>query len=447
MSNISIKVLESIAPSSESAQQDTLEYDNLVPGAARNVASIGVLSHNVWDAEAGSVEEEKAARLLAMQYLLMTAVRLNDVSREHSLSDDGTARVSTVDLAAKTTMWSDRYTRASSELYGVPDRDHARHLLAQQVSELLATPDITDEQRHFFQDMSVHFDLPTSVGEVGNDKEQKVLESLGTYLRGTYGDVLDCLTQGKRTYNAEDIANSFKNGLGMLVERVDPAWGAWEIELNPEKDQLSVVSSRKAIIVGAKRASVTESELLGLFGHEVLTHAQRALNGEEIDPLLGKGLAGYLDSEEGIATLIEHALSGAYPQKNIDRYIDVSLALGILDEEPKTRQWLIRFALMRSVVRNLQLDSGMRKTMDDITRITYTHVNRIYRGSPGNQFVGVFTKDIAYHNGYKQIVDYLAEQLETKSISEVIAFIMKGKFDPINKKHVDYVAALKHQTT
>ena len=65
------------------------------------------------------------------------------------------------------------------------------------------------------------------------------------------------------------------------------------------------------------------------------------------------------------------------------------------------------------------------------------HINRIYRGSEGDDIVGVFTKDIAYLDGLIKIMQYILDRINKgDNINDIMDYLLSGKFDPTNQVHV-----------
>jgi len=392
-----VLVLGTIAPSSESAKSDMLEYNNLTPAVERHRPYEYERMHQFWDAEPGSLEEQEKASQLAMQYMLMGSQALMNAGTEENRK-----------------LWSDRYTQATTELYGTPDSDIARKLFESRVS--------------------------------GQEKDQpfyEIARGVGQYLEDKYFDVYAALdidtSHESDAIDIVSVADRFEAALNVLKANHDEAWNEWTIEREDEKDSLSVVAGSKKIIVGMRRASMSATQLKGLFSHEVLVHGLRGVNGSKRTPELGTGLPGYLDAEEGLGVFVEYAVTGEVPDKIVDRYIDVAYAAGAIDGEKHTRKELLEYALNRAVKRNKASDH--QKSMEDITKEVYAHVNRIYRGSLGNEHVAVFTKDIAYYKGFIDMGIYISAELDQgKTISSVVDYLMSGKFDPMNKQHAEMIS-------
>lgn len=388
-----VTVLGPITPTVESVRSEYLDYEKLGPAAEKHRPYEYARLHAFFDTEDESLEEEKAARNQALQYLLFTA----------------NALLTTVTSESRST-WSERYTKATSELYGVPDVDRARTL----------------------------YDMAGS-GEIMEYPFSETASRIGDYLDNKYKAVYEALglDDAPEYIDAEGIAERFEAGIAVLGNE-DEAWLEWTVD-RPDTDKLMV--SKNTVQVGLHRASVTPTQLKALFTHEVLVHAARAVNGaKQPDQRLKTGLPGYLEAEEGVGIFAEYAISGEMKDVVVDRYVDIAYALGLIDGKEHTRQELIEMAMSRAGHRSMASSDG--KSHEDIAKDVYAHVNRIYRGSRGDDYVGIFTKDIAYYNGFLKIGEYLEERLSAgASLEEAWGYIMSGKFDPTDERHTIHVVS------
>lgn len=387
-----ILVLKPITPSADSARAERLRYDNL----EQLVDEYRPFEFHRWnkvlEAEPDSLDEAEAARKLAMLYLLMGSVALQRAETNESIE-----------------RWSERYTQGSAEIYGLPEPEIARVLEANRVEGL---------------------DLV--------DMFEQAEEKLGGYLEERYCDVFDALDlDNAPDYLApEEAAERFKAGIDVLTENYDPAWGRWTIKLDNTKDSVSVEQQTETFIVGTNRANIANSRIKTTFAHEVLVHMQRAINGAKRSEKMRTGLPGYLDAEEGLGVFVEYAVGGFLKDEVVDRYVDIAWALGQIDGIKHTRQEMI----IRARNRALDRPTSWNKSPENLEKEVYAHVNRIYRGTRGDETVGVFTKDISYFKGFVDIGRYIETRLESgDDIGEIFEYLIQGKFDPNNPAHVDYV--------
>ncbi len=388
-----ILVLGAIRPSVESVRAERLQYNNLDNAVDAHAAYEYARMADFWDAEEGSLEELEAAKQQAAQYMLMGSAALQRAVTPESQQ-----------------MWSKRYTQAASELYGAPEAELARKLWHEQQNG----------------------------GEI-NRPFLEAARQVGEYLDKTYASVYEALGLNDQIdkVDATGVADRFEAGLRVLAEQYDEAWSEWTIK-REEGGSLSANSSEKKIIVGRQRANMELSKLKGLFTHEVLVHGLRAVNGSKRSEVLGRGLAGYLDAEEGLGVFVEYAINGEVPEKAVDRYVDIAYAMGLVDGKEHTRDELVQHVRSRMMKRNQT--SAVMKLDEDLEKEIYEHVNRIYRGSLGNEHVGIFTKDIAYYVGCMEMGAYIQSELDNgKSVEEIMQYVSIGKFDPTNSKHELFV--------
>lgn len=429
-----VLVLNAIKPTPESARSETLEYANLSNAAASYSSDDKLRQEVFWNSPEDSLEERQAAQQLATQYMLMGAAKLNYESVRPESKQ----------------LWSDRYSEATSEIYGSPEAVTAKNLLMQQVSELVAD----GRQRGVDTELLSHFvETAQSYGlELGEaDKLEKPFaneaKAFGEILSNRYGNAFDALDleTAPRQINMNDFKPRVERALTVLAGQHDPSWAEWRAVSIEDKDQLSVDSGKKVINIGMKRADVTPTQAKALFGHEVLDHGLRAVNGVKLSKELGSGLSGYLDAEEGLGIFFEYAITGEIPDKAVDRYADIALALGQIDGQSHTRADLLDFAMTRALIRNELTEMDLRKPDEEIQKEVYAHVNRIYRGSLGNEYPGIFTKDISYYAGFQHMGQYISSEIEGgKSYEDIFDYMVSGKFDPTNQQHVAYLDAIRN---
>src|SRR5258708_1054061 len=163
-------------------------------------------------------------------------------------------------------------------------------------------------------------------------REMPAVKQLEVELRIRYQRIFDLVELSeKETFGPTDVQEIFSRARDWLQVHDDPSWGAWRIEFN-EKTSLSVSPGIRRINIAGRREPVTREEARGLLAHELLVHAVRANNGHRAgDKKLASGLPDYIDAEEGLAILAEVAINGRLPDKAVDRYIDIALALGAVD--------------------------------------------------------------------------------------------------------------------
>lgn len=378
-----ILIAEALEPSFDDG--DLLRYTTL----SRDIAQYSH-DHPDWQlrlekSTPGSSEELRAGQQVAAFNLLKSAEKLN---------------TAVTDEARDT--WAERFTDASIQLCGKPDAKTAQYL-----------------EEH-------------GMGE----QYREVATLTREYFERTYDHVFAVLSH--RTGPAEiappEIVARFDDALDVLAAEYDPDWNEWCAVFQDGGDKLSTFGMAKTVTVGSNRANVPAHELQGLFAHEILVHGLSAVNGYKQSQALGDGLPRYLDFQEGLGGFVEYALNGTIPDKIVDRYVDIAYALGQLDGKQHTRQEMIIRNLARDERRN---DAAEIKTNQvDIYKAAVARANRIYRGTRGDQHVGVFTKDIAYYRGFVAVGDYITHQLAAgHSVETIFDYLLQGKFDPRYPTH------------
>lgn len=434
-----VTVLNPIRPEHARSGEPLLSYPNLGKAVLKHAPYESMRWQEFIDAQEGSIDEAKKAEALAKQYLLLTAHQLTQAETSENKE-----------------LWTKRFTEASIELHGEPDPEIAKGLLLQQQKEfedLQGNPNVSQSQLQWLLKKYDELGIQEST-ELKNTNEviEKASKTITDILRTRFSSAIEVFEEGEGDdkINPEEIASLFNQALDILKEK-DEAWQEWEIEVTDDSNLSRV---KQKIKVGKNRLPATKKELAGLFAHEVLIHGLRAVNGKKLSDELRTGLPGYLAAEEGIALLAEYGLNGDMPPKLIDRYVDIALALGQITDEPIARKNLFVFASARNIIRmqasrtqeDTATDSDGTKQQNQAQAVqtqALQHINRIYRGSLGNEYIGVFTKDAEYYEGITIMSNYISEKLdEGKTSEEIFDYIMLGKFDPTNKKHEKYVKSV-----
>jgi hypothetical protein len=107
----SVKVLEAISPANSGTGEEVLSYKGLSAAIEKYRVTNNARSAGFWDSEEGSLEELSKAKQLASEYFLRTA---NKVISSHEGNRD---------------LWADRFTQATVELYGEPEKEEATRLV------------------------------------------------------------------------------------------------------------------------------------------------------------------------------------------------------------------------------------------------------------------------------------------------------------------------------
>lgn len=362
-----------------------------------------------------SDDEEALDLRLSHEYILISALKLQKARTDKERR-----------------MWSQRYTLASIENFGEPNVNQAAVIAAAELPKLI---DAAQSSPLNEQNLNLLIDAYSNLaklydGEGSMLEYHDVLSDVKSYLQNNYPAVHDCLSgDDSQVLDYVAVCRLFEKALALLE------WSDWKIKSN-QTAQMSVSPQLKTINIGKYIPDLSLKRVRALFAHEVLTHAQRAVNGAKNDINLMYGLPGYLASEEGLGVVMESSIEGELPHRVADRYIDITLALGTRNSRPMSRFELFKITMTRMLLR--LGDAGEYANRSVVRLIAWQHVNRIYRGSLGNEFVGVFTRDIAYYKGFRKMIRYL-QKYQTDDFDEALEFALSGKFDPSNSAHRIYV--------
>jgi hypothetical protein len=421
-----IGLLQAISPDPDRPDNEILTYPSLAR-AARDSQSLSALLVGTYYA----AEEESAVQLAAAQQLT-----------EYELIETA-AELQNAQTPERQRQLSAQFTAASIDLFGAPEPTAAALLLEQLLTELCVLQTNYDVDPALLEKLLLTYD---EVLRRSNAPHKYILSFdetdatdaahvFGKFLREFYPFALDVFKGDPSTnIDASGIVELFELALAELQKHRPEFWKDWKV-LVTDDSCLSVNPLTKRLVVGSHRAGVDLGELEGLFGHEVLVHALRAGNGQHLSDGFEQGLPGYIDAEEGFACFVEHALSGSAPRKMYDRYLDVALALGTIDGQPRTRRELFELVHARNIVRAQAAHKKARPST--IERESWAHVNRIFRGTLGNDIVGVFTKDIAYYRGYQKMTGFVIEELQSGTAPhELWSLLTLGKYDPTDALHM-----------
>lgn len=339
-------------------------------------------------------------------------------------------------------LWSQKYTEMSVAIFGRPNlgeavRQARRDLeLFRDITE--RHPDVSEDAMRPLFAMYEKF-VNVHVDESGADTpwdESELLTELRAYLYEKYSDVYSALGAYDDGMNLD--VQTIKEAYDAMLEkmtRFSPIWKKWKVVI-VESAQMAVSPGVKHIKLGRHMPPLSAARVKSLFTHEVLVHAQRSVRGLAYDHYLGYGLPGYVVAEEGLGVLMEAAIEGAVPYRAGDRYIDIAMALGSDKMDPVNRHQLLKVVEARTILRKLDEDAPFtdRQLKDLVTQ----HVARIYRGTLGNEIVGVFTKDVVYYRGYRLMADYLC-RYEGKDLRRAVDFVLSSKINPVDPLHRSYI--------
>lgn len=423
-----IKVIEAIKPTNAGTGEAKLTYKGLSRAVEAYRRTNAKREELAWDSEIDSLDELTHTRQLALECLLRNADR---VVNSHEGNRD---------------LWADEFTEASIELYGEPERCESTRLLVGERDFLVSLTNkegVSGEHLKYLLDLYGSI-LPDDADNLEYDsvgfEQKRHIREYGEAILDRYGSVLSLVEEsGKSEFTPPDLKTLFDDAIEWLSSNDDSDWSEWSA-VDVEGTTVSVNSVERTVKIPTQREAVTPEDARGLLAHELLVHAARAKNGYKTgDTGLATGLPGYLDAEEGLGILVEETVSGKVPEKAYDRYIDIALALGTIDGQQRTRQEVFEISFARQLVRAQSEGEVSDSGMESLEAQVWAHVDRIYRGGPGDEIgtrQAIFTKDIAYYVGYKQMAEYVSEQLSSGTpANELFEYLSLAKIDPTNPDH------------
>ncbi|HEY4963474.1 MAG TPA: hypothetical protein VIH90_02130 [Candidatus Saccharimonadales bacterium] len=436
----SVKVFENITPSNSGTGEDLLRYDHLPLVVEEYKLSNAERSSRVWDSKDGSLEELKSAKQLAMEYLLRTSFQgvRSTTAEGHDL-------------------WADRFTLASIELYGEPDKAEVMSLVSVEMAKWISlegSDTVSQGLLEFLQKSYQKIFGPNLVSKAEDnhdaeaEAEQRAIRAYGEVLREKFGPVFDLVDKsGKEEFMPEDLQELFNQAFAWLAANSDPGWSEWKSVPN-DSSNVSTERSSKEIRVGIRRVSATKEEAKKLLAHELFVHVLRAQNASHSsEPMLLSGFPGYVDIEEGLGKLSEQAFGENDEIPGGDRYIDIAIALSEANGTQITRQDLFLIHLARSIVWSQSHGEYKESELTERIRSAWGSVDRVYRGGHGDNEghrQSVYTKDIAYYVGTRKMSEYLSSQFASgKPMTEVFDYLALGSFDPTNPRDIERVDKAK----
>ena len=191
-----------------------------------------------------------------------------------------------------------------------------------------------------------------------------------------------------RCLDAGDIARMATSE----IERYRKIYPDLSVPVEIRDDTSGVMVANGALLI-ASTACVTTSRVAGLLAHEVGTHILTYLNGS-LQPLklLGSGLAGYEETQEGLALVAEAAVGGLTAGR-LRQIAARVIAVGLLLEGSSFAR------AHRELTQTYGYSDGG----------AFTIVMRVWRS-------GGFTKDAVYLRGLQALVEHLSGGNELASL-------------------------------
>jgi hypothetical protein len=331
-------------------------------------------------------------------------------------------------LTATTTGDDEAFHAASKDLYGTPDPRLFWVVVKQIDSQFTSLISKVDPKRK-----TLH-----RAYAIWKEYFQSLTqpENIGVYHVPVYNGIY--IPHDYEVDSAEKIFAMFSD---YLVEQNINNWVV-QIDHPGARTSFGVNQTTKVISIphdsdlALRKKVLTKVSLQALLMHEVGVHVVRRENGDASPlALLGVGLDDYLRAEEGIATLAEQLITGTTQYSGEVGYFSVGAAMGTLGESlPFTELYKILHAYYTLSIADKQLETEGFYELDELkmmaTDQAWNRSMRVYRGSTGTTPGAVYTRDIIYLEGNKQMWKLL------DSDAVIHPDWLAGKYDPTNHTHV-----------
>lgn len=401
---------------------EVLSYSKLGKEITEQERFLSERWENFNDSEPGSLEETKNGIQLAQAYLLKTA--LDGLGASNAKSRE---------------LWQRRFTDASVELFGAPKEQIVAELaygIHENLSSFRGNTIVDQDRLEKVLDVYDRIRVPDD-SEISTTPElsEKTKSELRQYLEQKYGYVLEIADKlPERQHSPAEMVKIFERAILLLSKEDNPKWGVWSVEL-ADQSGISIRNETQTVRVGERRNSAYPEEIKKLLAHEILVHANRMTQGLcQVEDIFHEPIQGYSEFEEGFGIVAEYLVSGKLPAKAIDRYLDISLALG-QNNLRLTRNELFDFAFDRAIVfseiAGKKIDKGM------LEREVWTHIDRIFRGGDGEEKdQAIYTRYTYYYEGFMRTIDFINEWVTNgKSVGAVMDYLLQAKFDPTDPLH------------
>ena len=340
-----------------------------------------------------------------------------------------------INILATTSSGNDNaFHEASARLYGTPDPKLFWFIVRQLNSQFNALTAKVDAKRK-----TLH-----NAHRTWKDYFQSLTppEKIGVYHVPMYNGIY--VPNDYEVDSAEKIHRMFSD---YLVEQEINNWVV-KIDYPGARTSFGVNQTTKVISIphdsdlSLRKRVLTRISLQALLMHEVGVHVVRRENGDASPlALLGVGLDSYLRAEEGIATLAEQLITGTTRYSGEVGYFAIGAAMGLLGKPlgfAELYKILNAYYILTIAEKQLETDGyyepeELRMTATDYA---WSRALRTYRGTTGRTPGAVYTRDIIYLEGNKQMWKLLDSE------AEIDPAWLVGKYDPTNKAHVSSLQKL-----
>ena len=320
----------------------------------------------------------------------------------------------------------EEYMRLNIELFGAPDEQTYRALLADRLRTIKnknlegEAAELRDELFALVGDI----DLDNAPAKYAPDPE--TMEWMHKAVETIYGPMLqhvpDRSNEESDNFNAHDVKQVFDT---ILTEEFGEAAAGWSVEVSETKTSIDVSPKDRIIYIPINKNFDTMT-VKGLVVHELGIHVMRSIMGEQNElAIMRTGMSGYYTSEEGLGQVMEQALRSKF-----DVHIPYYTIAGGAYFDGKQWPELFRTETLMSTLEKIA-DGNSDIDQEEAAkqkRLAYLRVQRIERGTDE---LPLF-KDLAYYNGAVN----MWKLLDTiRGNTELLTMILYGKQDFSDESH------------
>ncbi len=329
-----------------------------------------------------------------------------------------------------------RFRRYNAKVYGEPDEQTFLRLLNYQLTSLPEAQERNDWEVRLELELRLA-DLELLEGcdlHLASDKlllfvpMSSTVNAFTTLLKIWQRPLLKHLRERKEVYSADEVAQL----LARILDEEYPE-SRFQVMVDFDGAIFSVNQLTRQIKVPAKRAKgpftfeVLQSLVLG---HE-WAHIARSLPYEKaLIPMLGTGMSGYLEFEEGVTSCVEKALNGkrgAQALTGFDRYVNIGLAT--FGQRNFREVFEIRWRMLYLAETDRTLTQRERR--EKAEELAFSQTMRAFRGTG---YLPNY-KDLVYYNGSVKVWQYI-QQMGGNYECLMHELFEMGKIDPTNEQHL-----------
>jgi domain of unknown function (DUF1704) len=328
---------------------------------------------------------------------------------------------------------TERFNELNHEIWGDIDRATYLDLMGDQLSRI--NSDRLDEKGleiyNEFKQM-LHLDYSQSL-EKRFQPKQETIEFVRDAAKIFYGDLLeDVAEMPEGDYSQQDVFNEISKVVDKLKDRGFN--NDWQVVWDNKNSAISVSSIDKKVnipVEGKKRKN--REALQGVIAHEIGVHLLRSEIGSQMpDKNFELGADGYLDSEEGIARVLEMAISGEYVEAGIPYYLTTGLA------EFEGKNFREAFEVnWRMILLTKNKSDFSDEAIEKAKSVAYNRCFRIFRADDNL----AWRKDLSYYNGANKIWKYIEENRDSETLFDDL--FLGGRADLFNKEQQREIYEMK----